>query len=162
MTKEFDHQLRGGEPRPELKRTGWEVLGHPLTTHAYSTTMAVVVKRSVSEDTCRECEEPPVKIRFACPDPECSKTYASRGGLKQHTDKHHSKLGANPKYQCGFCDKNHANSSNLVRHLLSCKKNPYHKLIEGAFVCEECAKEGKHKTFKQKGNLKTHCMRHHT
>jgi hypothetical protein len=99
-------------------------------------------------------------MRVQCP--HCPKTYAGKGGLKQHMDKHHPVEGAKPKYQCRFCDKNHACSSNLKRHLLSCKdSSDYIKPSEGKFICEECVGCGVNRAFKTKGNLHTHCVKFH-
>lgn len=94
--------------------------------------------------------------RVQCP--ECSNTYAGKGGLKQHMDKHHP-VDIDKKYMCEFCDRNHACSENLKRHLMSCKKNPDKiKPSEGKFKCEEC--EVPH-AFKQKINLINHCFKIH-
>jgi hypothetical protein len=98
--------------------------------------------------------------RVQCPN--CSKTYAYKGGLKQHMDKHHPEPGSQPKYMCEYCDKSHACSSNLARHLLSCKNSPdYIKPSEGKFICEECAGNEIHRAFKTKGNLIGHCNKKH-
>jgi hypothetical protein len=95
-------------------------------------------------------------IRFPCPD--CDRTYAGPGGMKQHWDKHHGE----PKYQCQFCARAHACSSNMKRHLLSCKSNPDRiPPSEGKFKCLECETEGVFKVFKQKGNLKNHIAKQH-
>jgi len=98
--------------------------------------------------------------RFHCPD--CPKTYASQGGLKQHIDVMHPTANSKPKYACQYCNKNHYNSCNLNRHTLSCIHNP--KRItpsEGKFICVECANNNIHKAFKQKGNLQTHRKKIH-
>jgi len=98
--------------------------------------------------------------RVQCPN--CPKTYASKGGLKQHMDKHHSEPGSQPKYDCQFCNRSHACSSNLSRHLLSCKGNPDKiRPDEGRFVCKHCACLGIHRAFKANGGLFSHCNKHH-
>lgn len=98
--------------------------------------------------------------RVQCPN--CPKNYAGTGGLKQHMDKHHPEPGSQPRYQCGFCWRSHANSSNLERHLMSCKKNSDRVVpLDGKFTCEECASVGIHKGFKAKGGLFTHCNKNH-
>jgi len=88
----------------------------------------------------------------------CTKDYAGLNGLRQHIDKIHWKeQGQDPKYVCEFCDRPHACSSNLKRHLLSCKNNPCRITVkDGEFKCDECSR-----TFKQKGNLKQHMARIH-
>ena len=94
--------------------------------------------------------------RIQCP--QCSKTYAGKGGLKQHMDKHHL-VDIEQKYMCDFCHRIHACSENLKRHLLSCNKNPDKiNTSEGKFKCEEC--EVPH-AFKQKINLINHCFKVH-
>ena len=94
--------------------------------------------------------------RIQCP--ECDKTYAGKGGLKQHMDKHHP-VDIDKKYMCEFCNRNHACTSNLKRHLMSCKSNPDRiKASESKFICEEC--DVPH-TFKQKINLINHCFKIH-
>jgi hypothetical protein len=99
--------------------------------------------------------------RVQCP--HCSNTYAGKGGLKQHTDKFHTEPDSEPKYPCLYCYTNHACSSNLARHMLSCKNSPdYIKPSEGKFLCEECADKNIHQAFKQKGNLKQHISTRHT
>lgn len=94
--------------------------------------------------------------RVQCP--ECSNTYAGKGGLKQHMDKHHP-VDIDKRYLCEFCDLNHECLSNLKRHILSCKSNPDKiKESEGKFICEECDVP---RGFKQKTNLINHCFRIH-
>ena len=90
--------------------------------------------------------------RFQCT--QCTKTYAGKGGLKQHMDKHHPEPGAVAKYVCGFCDKIHACKSNLERHKLSCKKNSC-RIASGSdackFKCNICGHGSK-----QKANMLKH------
>jgi len=95
--------------------------------------------------------------RIQCP--ECDKTYAGKGGLKQHMDKHHRVVDVEPKYMCEFCDHDLTNTSQLKQHLLSCKSNPDRiDVSEGKFICKEC--EVPH-AFKQKINLINHCFKIH-
>ena len=95
--------------------------------------------------------------RIQCP--ECDKTYAGKGGLKQHMDKHHSLVDVEPKYMCEFCNRNLTTTSHLKQHLMSCKSNPGRiKASEGKFICEECDVP---RAFKQKINLINHCFKIH-
>jgi uncharacterized Zn-finger protein len=96
------------------------------------------------------------QVRHACP--YCSKDYAGANGLKQHIDKKHwEELGLQPKFVCKFCARPHECTSNLKRHLLSCKRNPDRITTEeGAFECGECSKR-----FKTKGNLRQHMDKNH-
>lgn len=94
--------------------------------------------------------------RVQCP--YCPKDYSTKGGLRQHMDKHHPEPDQPPKYQCQFCYRNHACNSNLLRHLLNCKSNPDRLLpSEGAFRCCVCDYR-----CKQKGGLKGHMNKKHT
>ena len=92
--------------------------------------------------------------------PHCPKNYAGKGGLKQHTDKHHpTGEWYDKSYACKFCQRSHACRENMERHLLSCKKNP--KAInagseECKFECDVCKQR-----FKAKGNMETHRLKKH-
>lgn len=93
---------------------------------------------------------------------QCDKTYAGKGGLKQHMDTHHPADGVDLKYPCEFCDRNHLCSKNLNQHLLSCKSNPERiKPTEAKYRCDECDKVNVCRAFKQNDALIKHCQKDH-